>query len=49
MTDTFVILEPGDTPKEKVKGLSFVFKRQRFVLSDGTEVTWSFGTLKDDQ
>ena len=37
------------TYEEKVKGLSFVFKRQRFVLSDGTEVTWSFGTLKDDQ
>jgi len=37
------------TYEEEVKGLSFVFKRQRFVLSDGTEVTWSFGTLKDDQ
>jgi len=37
------------TYEEKVKGRSFVFKRQRFVLSDGTEVTWAFGTLKDDQ
>ncbi len=34
------------TYEEKVKGLSFVFKRQKFVLSDGTEVTWSFGTPK---
>ena len=37
------------TYEEKVKGLSFVFKRQKFVLSDGTEVTWSYGTLKDNQ
>ncbi len=37
------------TYEEKVKGLSFVFKRQRFVLSDGTEVTWSYGTPEDDQ
>lgn len=37
------------TYEEKVKDLLFVFKKQRFVLSDGTEVTWAYGTLKDDQ
>jgi len=37
------------TYEQKVKDLLFVFKRQRFVLSDGTEVIWSFGTLKDGQ
>jgi len=36
------------TYEEEVEGRLFVFKRQRFTLSDGTEVTWSFGTLKDD-
>ena len=35
--------------EEKVEGRLFVFKRQRLALSDGTEVTWSSGTLKDDQ
>jgi len=37
------------TYEEEVEGRVFVFKRQRFVLSDGTELIWSFGTLKDDQ
>ncbi len=37
------------TYEEKVKDRLFVFKRQRFTLSDGTEVIWSYGTLKDDQ
>ncbi|MCP4610247.1 MAG: hypothetical protein GY845_16175 [Planctomycetes bacterium] len=36
------------TYEQKFKGLLFVFKRQRFTLSDGTEVIWSYGTLKDD-
>lgn len=37
------------TYEQEVEGLSFVFKRQKFVLSDGTEVTWAYGTLKGDQ
>ncbi|MHC4229373.1 MAG: hypothetical protein ACYSWW_22985 [Planctomycetota bacterium] len=37
------------TYEEKVKDLLFVFKRQRFTLGDGTELIWSYGTLKDDQ
>jgi len=36
------------TYEQKVKDLLFVFKRQRFTLSDGTELIWSYGTLKDD-
>ena len=36
------------TYEEKVKGRMFVFKRQRFTLSDGTELIWSYGTPKDD-
>jgi hypothetical protein len=37
------------TYEEEVKGHLFEFKRQRFVLSDGTELLWSYGMLKDDQ
>lgn len=37
------------TYKQKVKDQLFVFKRQKFTLSDGTELIWSYGTLKDDQ
>ena len=37
------------TYEQKVKDLLFVFKRQKFTLSDGTEVIWSYGTLKDNQ
>jgi hypothetical protein len=37
------------TYEQKFKDRLFVFKRQRFTLSDGTEVIWSYGTLKDDQ
>jgi hypothetical protein len=37
------------TYEQKVKDLLFVFKRQKFTLSDGTELIWSYGTLKDDQ
>jgi len=36
------------TYEEKVKGRMFVFKRQKFTLSDGTELIWSYGTPKDD-
>ena len=41
--------EDLSTYEEKVKDRLFVFKRQRFTLSDGTELIWSYGTLKDDQ
>lgn len=37
------------TYEEEVKDLLFVFRKQRFTLSDGTELIWSYGTLKDDQ
>jgi hypothetical protein len=43
---------PGEdlgTYEQKVKDRLFVFKRQRFILSDGTEVIWSVGTPKDGQ
>ena len=43
---------PGEdrgTEEKEVKGRTFIFHRQRFVLSDGTEVIWSKGTPKDDQ
>jgi len=43
---------PGEdmgTYEQEVKGHLFVFKRQKFALSDGTELIWSYGTLKDDQ
>jgi len=36
------------TYEQEVKDFMFIFKKQRFVLSDGTEVIWSYGTLKDD-
>jgi hypothetical protein len=35
--------------EETVEGRVFSFKRERYFLSDGTEVIWSYGTLKDDQ
>jgi len=41
--------EDVDTYEQKFKGLLFVFKKQKFTLSDGTELVWSYGTLKDDQ
>ena len=37
------------TYEEKVKDRLFVFKKQKFTLNDGTELTWSYGTLKEDQ
>jgi hypothetical protein len=43
---------PGEdlgTYEEIVEGRAFSFKRERYVLSDGTEVVWSVGTPKDGQ
>jgi hypothetical protein len=37
------------TYEEEVEGRLFIFKKQKFTLSDGTEIIWSYGTLKDDQ
>lgn len=37
------------TYEEEVMGRTFVFTRQRFVLSDGTELIWSSGNPKDNQ
>ena len=37
------------TYEQKVKNQLFVFTRQRFILSDGTEVIDSHGTPKEDQ
>ncbi len=41
--------EDAGTQEKQVKGRLFLFQRQRFVLSDGTEVIWSKGTPKDSQ
>jgi len=38
-----------DAYDEEVLGLTFAFKRQRFILTDGTELIWSYGKLKDTQ
>jgi len=40
--------QDAGTQEEQVKGRLFSFQRQRFVLSDGTEVIWSQGTPKDN-
>jgi hypothetical protein len=43
---------PGEdlgTYEETVEGRVFSFKREKYFLSDGTEVIWSVGTPKDDQ
>jgi hypothetical protein len=40
---------PGEdlgTYEETVEGLIFSFKREKYLLSDGTEVMWSVGTPK---
>jgi len=40
---------PGEdlgTYEETVEGRVFSFKREKYFLSDGTEVTWSVGTPK---
>jgi hypothetical protein len=43
---------PGEdlgTYEETVEGRVFSFKREKYVLGDGTEVLWSVGTPKDGQ
>jgi hypothetical protein len=43
---------PGEdlgTHEETVEGRLFSFKRERYFLSDGTEVIWSVGTPKNGQ
>jgi Fe2+ or Zn2+ uptake regulation protein len=43
---------PGEdlgTYDETVEGRVFSFKRERYFLSDGTEIIWSVGTPKDEQ
>jgi hypothetical protein len=43
---------PGEdlgTYEETVEDRVFSFKRERYFLSDGTEIIWSVGTPKDDQ
>ncbi len=43
---------PGEdlgTYEETVEGRVFSFKREKYFLSDGTEVIWSVGTPKKDQ
>jgi len=43
---------PGEdlgTYEETVENRVFSFKRERYVLGDGTEVIWSVGTPKDGQ
>ncbi len=37
------------TYEEQVVGRAFAFTKQRFVLSDGTELIWSYGKPKDNQ
>jgi len=37
------------TYEEAVEGRVFSFKREKYFLSDGTEVVWSVGTPKQDQ
>jgi hypothetical protein len=37
------------TYEQEVMGRLFVFKRQKFTLSDGTEIIWSVGKPKDGQ
>jgi len=43
---------PGEdlgTYEETVEGRVFSFKREKYFLSDGTEIIWSVGTPKDGQ
>lgn len=37
------------TYEETVEGRIFSFKREKYVLGDGTEILWSVGTPKDGQ
>jgi len=44
--------EPGQdlgTYEETVEGRVLFFKREKYILSDGTEAIWSVGTPKDGQ
>ena len=44
--------EPGEylgTSEQAVEGRVFTFKREKYLLSDGTEVIWSVGLPKDGQ
>jgi hypothetical protein len=41
--------QDAGTQEKQVKGHLFLFQRQRFILSDGTEVIRSEGTPKDSQ
>ena len=41
--------EDLDTYEETVEGRVFSFKREKFILSDGTEIIYSVGTPKDKQ
>ena len=41
--------EDLNTYEEVVRNRVFSFKRERYYLSDGTEVLWSVGLPKDDQ
>ena len=41
--------EDLDTYEETVMGRVFSFKREKYLLSDGTEYIWSVGTPKDDR
>ena len=42
-------VEDLGTYEETVEGRVFIFKREKYSLSDGTEVIWSVGTPKDDK
>ncbi|MBN2592272.1 MAG: hypothetical protein JXA81_02105, partial [Sedimentisphaerales bacterium] len=37
------------TYEETMEGRVFSFKREKYFLSDGTEIIWSVGLPKDDQ
>ncbi len=37
------------TYERVIQGRTFTFKKYEFALSDGTQVAWSIGTLKDSQ
>jgi len=41
--------EDLDTYEETVEGRVFSFKREKYILSDGTEIIYSVGTPKDSQ
>jgi hypothetical protein len=41
--------ELATTEERQVHGHVFAFKKQRFILSDRTEVVYSIGRLKDDR